>query len=112
MRISGAQDRLAALARRTNHGAGRQLVKATVAVRDEGIARIFARRDGRQDKALGHLHRHILHRMYGEIGTAFLHRDFELLDEQALAANLRQGAIKNLVALGRHAENLDLALWI
>ena len=37
--------------------------------------------------------------------AAFLHRDFEFLDEQALAADFGERAVENLVALRRHAEN-------
>ena len=75
--------------------AGRQLIQRGKLVRDEGIARILARRDGRQHEAFRHHHRHILHRMHGEVGLAFLHRHFEFLDEQALAADFgeRAGAL-------------------
>jgi len=48
----------------------------------------------------------------GEVGTAFLHRDFEFLDEQALAADLGQRAIEDLVAARCHAENFDSAVRI
>src|SRR6185369_10332884 len=43
-----------------------------------------------------------------ELGAAFLERRLELLDEQALAADLGQRAIEDLVAAGRHAQQLDL----
>ena len=39
------------------------------------------------------------------VSQAFLHRHFEFLDEQALAADFGERAIQNLVALGGHAEN-------
>ena len=50
--------------------------------------------------------------MHGQVGAAFLHRDFEFLDEQALAADRRQRLVEDLVALRRHAEDIDLALRI
>jgi hypothetical protein len=46
--------------------------------------------------------------MHGEVGMAFLERDFQLLDEQALAADLAEGLVQDLVALGRHAQQRDL----
>jgi hypothetical protein len=46
------------------------------------------------------------------VGAALGHRHFQFLDEQALAAHLGQGAIQNLVAAGRHADNFDIALRI
>ena len=45
--------------------------------------------------------------MHGELGAVFFERDLQLLDEQPLAADLGQGAVEDLVAAGRHAEQLD-----
>ena len=45
--------------------------------------------------------------MYGDIGAPFFDRHFKLLDEQALAANLRERLVENLVALGGHGDDLD-----
>ena len=47
-----------------------------------------------------------------EIGTALLHGDFELLDEQPLATNRRQRAVEDLITARGHAENLDDTLWV
>ena len=46
--------------------------------------------------------------MHREIGAAVFERGFELLDEQALAANFAQGAVQDLVALGGHAQQFHL----
>ena len=54
-----------------------------------------------------HFHRHVLQRMHGEVGAAVIHRHFELLDEQALAADRRQRLVEDAVALGRQAEQVD-----
>ncbi|MPM74814.1 hypothetical protein SDC9_121803 [bioreactor metagenome] len=45
--------------------------------------------------------------MHGQIGTAFFQRQFQLLHEQALAADLGERAIQNLVTLGGHAQQPD-----
>ena len=45
--------------------------------------------------------------MHRQMRAAFFQRVLELLDEQPLAAHLRQGAVEDLVALRRHAEQLD-----
>jgi len=46
--------------------------------------------------------------MNRQIGPPLLQRHFKLLHEQALAANLAQGAIENLVTQCGHAQYLDL----
>jgi hypothetical protein len=50
--------------------------------------------------------------MHGEVGAPFLHGDFEFLDEQPLAADLRQRPVEDLVAARRHAEYLDRTLRV
>ena len=73
-------------------------------IRHERVARIFARGDRREREAIGHVHRHILERMDREIGAAVRHRHFELLDEEALAADVRERPILHSIALGRQPE--------
>ena len=46
--------------------------------------------------------------MHGNVGMAGLHRDFQLLQEQPLAADLRQGAIQHLVAAGAQRNQFDV----
>jgi hypothetical protein len=55
------------------------------------------------------MHRDIFHGMHGDVGAALFQRDFELLDEQPLAADLGKRAIENLIAAGGHCQNLYLA---
>ena len=103
-RIALAQLRLAAQARRADARAAGQLREIEIAIRDERVARILARGDRREREALRHVHRHVLQRMHGEIGAALGHRDLELLDEQALAADVGERLVEDPVALRRHAE--------
>ena len=41
-----------------------------------------------------------------QVGTTIFERRFQLLDEQALAADRRQAAIQDSIALGRHRHEL------
>jgi hypothetical protein len=53
------------------------------------------------------LGRHILHGMHRDVRAVFQHALFQLLHEQALAADLRQRAVQHAVALGTHGNQLD-----
>ena len=64
--------------------------------------------DRRDAEAVRHLGRHVLHRVNGDVGCALLHRHLEFLDEQALAADLLQAAIEDLVAAGRQRHEFDV----
>ena len=57
--------------------------------------------DSRDAKAIRHIRRNVFHRMHGKVGFAMLHRNFELLDKQALAADFLQAAIEDFVAARR-----------
>lgn len=46
--------------------------------------------------------------MYGQVGTAFGHGDFQLLDEKTLATDVGERPIQYLIAPGRHAQDLYL----
>ena len=110
--ITRVQEGLAAQAGGADDGTWRQIFQPFVAVRNQRITGRFAGADCRQHKAFRHFHRHVLERMHGKVGLAFLHGDFQFLDEQALAADLRERAIKDLVAARGHAENFDAALRV
>lgn len=112
VRVARAQHRLAAQARRADHGAGRQRVERRVVVRHERIARVLALHDRGKREAFRQRHRHVLQRMHGEIGSAVGQRGLQFLHEQALAADLRQRAIENLVAARRHSEDFHVTSWI
>ena len=44
--------------------------------------------------------RHILHRMHGDVGAAFQHRDLKFLDEKSFAANQGERSIKDTITGG------------
>ena len=69
--------------------------------------RIGPRQHGGDAEARRQLARHVLHRVHGDVGAAFLHRDLEFLDEQALAADLGERAVLHAVALRAHRHQLD-----
>ena len=79
---------------------------------DECIARIFALADAGQHEPVGQVHRHILERMHGDIGAAIFQCSFQFFDEQALAADLGQSDIEDLVALRGHAQYADGSFWV
>jgi hypothetical protein len=80
----------------------RQVGETPEAARDERIERVGARQHRDDGEARWQFARHVLHRVHRKVGAAFLHRDFEFLDEQALAADLGQRAIEHAVALRAH----------
>ncbi len=101
------QQHLPAQAGGAHHGALGEVGEAGMAGRDERVARILALHHAGQLEALGQLHGHVLERMHGHVGAAFLQGDFQFLHEEALAAHLGQGAVEDPVALGGHAEQFD-----
>ena len=90
-----------------HHRAWRHVGEAFVAVGDKGVERAFARGDAGQGELLTHQHRHVLHRMHGDVGTAVEQRVLEFLDEQSLAADLGQRSVEDLVATRGHAQQFD-----
>mmetsp|Transcript_15050 Transcript_15050/g.35640 ORF Transcript_15050/g.35640 Transcript_15050/m.35640 type:complete len:285 (-) Transcript_15050:548-1402(-) len=98
------QLRHAAQAGAADDGALGKLGERRIVVRDEGVARVFALQHGGEHEALRQLHRHVLQRVHRELGAPFGQGGLELLDEQALAADLGERAVENLVAARRHAQ--------
>jgi hypothetical protein len=47
-----------------------------------------------------------------QICATVLKSGFELFHKKALATNLREGFIQDLVSPGSHTQNLDIAVWI
>src|SRR5690606_23208719 len=86
----------------------RQGVDAVIAVADERVGMVGTGQDRRQREARVQLHRHVLERVHGAVGFAALHRHFQLLEEQTLAADGGQRAVQDLVAAGAHRHQLDL----
>ena len=112
MRETRPQRCLATQAGGAHHSAGRQRGQIGVVVGDKGVARVFAFENGRQCEALRQLHRHILERMDGQIGTSLGQRDFQFLHEQTFAPHLGERAVENLVAACGHAEDGHVARGI
>ena len=102
----------AAQARSADHRARRQLVERAETGTDEGVARILAAQHRGEREGLRQLHRHVLERVHGEVGAPVEQRHLQLLGEQALAADLVERAVEHPVALGGHAEDLDLAAGV
>ena len=98
---------LAAQARRADDRSGGQRGDRFMIIGNERVARIFARRDGREDEPLGYVHRDVLQRVDGKIGAPFAKRVLELLDEEALAADRGQRPVEQAIALRRDAQQLD-----
>ena len=108
----GQQLHHAAQAAGANHSTFRQLIQRSIIIGDKRIARIFALQYSGQRKPLRQLHRHILERMYGQVGAPLGHRHFKFFNKQALATHFGQCAIQNLITSGRHSDNFDIALRI
>jgi hypothetical protein len=102
------QQGLAAQRGGADDGAVGQLLEGFVLHGDESIVRRGALQHGRQLEAGLQLHRHVLERVHGGVGATFQHRHLQLLEEQALAADLRQRLVQHLVAAGGHGHQLDL----
>src|SRR5712692_2231777 len=107
-----AQLRLASEAGSSNDASRRQTFEARTQVRYEAVARVLSRGDRRQAKAFGQAHRNVLRGVHGKIGPPVLERGLEFLDEKALAADLGEGPVDDLVASRRDAEDAHLAARI
>src|SRR5258706_2106028 len=88
------------------------IFQARAQVGHEAIPRILSRGNGRQAESLRHTHRNVLRGVHGEIGAPVLERGLELLDEKALAPDLGERPIDDLVPSRRDAEDAHLALRI
>jgi hypothetical protein len=66
----------------------------------QGIPRVFARRHGGEDEAVGELGGEILERVDGEIGAAVEQGFLDFLGEEALGADFGERDIGDLVAGG------------
>ncbi|EWS54435.1 hypothetical protein X551_02751 [Methylibium sp. T29] len=104
---AGAQLAQPPQARGADHRAGRQRGQVGVAWGDPGVTRVLALQHRGEHETDGQVHRHILQRMHREVGVTGLQRGLELLDEQALATDLAERAVQDLVAARRHPQQLD-----
>ncbi len=104
VRTRGQQLRLAPQARGAQPRALRQILELEGAGADQGIARIDARQHRGNHECIGEIAGYVLHGMHGHIGAPVLESRLEFFDEQALAADRRQAAILNAIALGGHRQ--------
>src|SRR5581483_1108895 len=79
-------------------GAGRKVGQSGPFPADHGVAGIFPARDGGEVERVGKPARDVLHAVDGEVDLAFHQRLFDLLHEEALAADLRQRDVQNFIA--------------
>ncbi len=75
--------------------------KHTVPRRDEHVTRIAATRQAGEHEPWWEPGRHVLDRVHGEVGAPLEESLLNLLDEEPLAANLRERAVLNPVTRGR-----------
>src|SRR5207302_2097153 len=78
-------------------------------LRDERIVGRSSSRDGGKDQTRNGNGRQVLQTMHGEVGAAVADRLLNRLGEQPVAADLRQGFILDLIALGLDDDQLDLS---
>ncbi len=85
VRPQRAQLRAPARRRRPDPRPGRQVGERRIALRAEGVARVFAPADGGERHVGGQRAREILARVNRVVGAALAQRELELLDEHVLA---------------------------
>ncbi len=100
----GQKLRAPAQARRAHPGAGGQPGQNPPIAGNQHVAGILAIGDHRHGEPFRKLRWHVLDRMHGEVGPTRGERLFQLLDEQALAANLGEGRGQPPVPTGGDAE--------
>ena len=79
-----------------------------MAIGNECVAGVLTLADDIQSEPLRKAHRHVFHGVHGEIGFVGHQSGFQLLDEEALATNLGQGRVEQLVAATDHGNQTDL----
>ena len=75
--------------------------------RDEAVAHILTRQVAIQHQPLGLIHRHVLHRMHGDVDLSGGQRHLDLLGEEALAPHLAQRLVLDPVACDRDHHHLE-----
>ncbi len=79
---------------------------------EEGVARVVALEDAGDGEALGQPRLHVLHRMDGDIHLVRVERLLQLLGEQALAADLGERPVEDLVGHGGDDDEFGLQAGI
>jgi hypothetical protein len=115
IRAAAEKLRASAQAGCPHHLPGRKIGQSLHMMRHKGIARILARQIAVQHQPIRLQRGHVLHGMHGNIYAAQQHRIFNFLGEQALVANLLQGAIgiyqSAVIACGLDDHNLEGRFW-
>src|SRR5262249_15848431 len=88
--------------------APRQLIEAAARSRQKDVARVFARRKGRERKAVGKLRGHVLEAVDARVHPAVEQRLLDLPDEERLASEVREGDVGETVAGGADDDDLDV----
>ena len=88
VRPPSAQLRLAAQACGADAAARGQLRERAPGAADQGVASVRAGADGAEDESVGQLRRHVLHGVHGDVCIACEQALLQLLEEQALAAEV------------------------
>eukprot|EP00958_Prasinococcus_capsulatus_P015766 scaffold1690_cov366-Prasinococcus_capsulatus_cf.AAC.2 len=87
-----------------------ELAEGAVLEAHEGVAHVLARQVAVEHGALGQVRGHVLHGVHGDVDAAVQEGLVDLLGEEALAANVRQGLAEHLVAGGLDHHDLQRAL--
>ena len=77
---------------------------------DQRVAHVLPRQVARQHGALGEVGRHVLHRVHGDVDAAVEQRVVDLLGEEPLAADVREGLSQDLVSRGLDDADLEGAV--
>ena len=99
--------RLASEAGRADTRSGFQIGQGPATRGHEGVADVFAREVAIEHQPAGLVHRHVLHRVDGDVDLFGEHRLFDLTGEQPLAADLFQGAVEDAVTGCLDDDNLE-----
>jgi hypothetical protein len=98
--------------RRADAAARRKLGERLTALRDQDVARVFACGNAADDEPGRELGWNVFHRVHGDVRAPREQGLLDLLDEQALAADLSEGPILHAIARRLHRELLDRKLGI
>lgn len=102
-----SQQHQTAQAGRAHHSRFGQLGQTRSMGRHPGVARVLTFHHAGQFEACWQVHGDILERVDRDVCTPLLQSHLQLLDEQPLATDLGQAAIKDLVTFGCHAQQAD-----
>ena len=85
-------------------GAGRQAGKGQPLAAEQGIERVRALQHHFNDQPGNFLHRHVFHRVHGDIRISIEQGFFKFFQKKAFSSDLRQWPVKYDVTLGYHRQ--------